>query len=113
MDITANYADYEDDAFYVELKRQILQLITTDDDTAQDFQETGSGSGSLNNRPAPTFLNRWSDNGGSRGVWKACEGTGVFIPRAKSRKRNKSSNCFFPFSFQDIENGFYFKYLLS
>lgn len=78
----AGYHDYEDDDFYVELKRQILQL-TADEDNSQDYHEAKDSNAHIHVLQATNL----SDTS------RICEGTGVFIPQiAKSRRRNKPSN---------------------
>ncbi|XP_020213987.1 uncharacterized protein LOC109798157 [Cajanus cajan] len=100
-------AEYEEDTFYAEIRRQILQLTTEDND---DILETRSfnpinvpygGSNrsvySFNSAspPASNFCLWERHSSGSPplwlvNLWKNGKGTGVFIPQVACRKDQRS-----------------------
>ncbi|CAJ1977562.1 unnamed protein product [Sphenostylis stenocarpa] len=99
-------AEYEEDTFYAEIRRQIL-LLTSEDN--EEFLETRSfnpvnvtDGGS--NRPVYRFncgsppassFSLWERNGSGSpplwlvNLWKNGKGTGVFIPQVASRKNQR------------------------
>ncbi|XP_027938405.1 uncharacterized protein LOC114192788 [Vigna unguiculata] len=98
-------AEYEDDTFYAEIRRQIL-LLTSEDNEDFDLLQTRSfnsinvtDGGSARSvfrfscaSPPPSNFCLWERHGSGSpplwlvNLWKGGKGTGVFIPQVASRK---------------------------
>lgn len=100
--------EYEDDVFYSELRKQVLQLTAEDEDDDDD-QELVYGNknvissmvavrkGGLNDGPRRYYNWPQSEEGIAApawimNLWKTGNGTGVFIPQiVHTNKKNKPS----------------------
>lgn len=102
---TTNVEDfeYEDDVFYSELRRRVLQLT---EDYEEDEEERVCGRKDSNMVVAEKQRGYYDWPPNKEGIaapasimnlWRAGNGTGVFIPQIvqQSKKKNRSSVCFF------------------
>lgn len=87
-------AQFDDDTFYAEIRRQILQLTSEDEDLSaekQPFNEACVG-GSTRPPPLAKYSCSWEAQSSSSSplpvnFWKSGRGTGVFIPRVVTGKK--------------------------
>ncbi|KAL1551238.1 hypothetical protein AAHA92_19106 [Salvia divinorum] len=98
MDFQFDEFEYEDDVFYSELRKQVMQLTAEDDDDVEEQVCRNKNSTTVAARKeglndgrgyydwpemaAPAFI---------MNLWRTGNGTGVFIPQIVQTKKNHRS----------------------
>ncbi|KAL2234972.1 uncharacterized protein LOC105161235 [Sesamum indicum] len=98
---TAIYAfdevEYDDDVFYKELRKQVLQLTAEDDESFEtknpNMQKQGQNYGATNDRGYYSWPGNKEDHAAPAWIlnlWRTGNGTGVFIPQINAQARSKN-----------------------
>ncbi|KAL1564935.1 hypothetical protein AAHA92_07213 [Salvia divinorum] len=97
MDFQFDEFEYEDDVFYSELRKQVLQLTAEDDDDAQEHNIKNSNAVAAQKEGRRGYYDWPQHNKEVVGpAWivnasRTGNGTGVFIPQiVQSKRKNRS-----------------------